>query len=129
MLNRHSDKYPKYKWTWQNERFNDSLFCQLTCRTETYNYGVRVFSVGNSGCCWHVGGARIAAAYKAFSSEKFKGDLGVYIGLDHVNITLDAVPQWEDVVGKSNNQSKIVFIDVHYNERCACGYRCEISFC
>ena len=77
------------------------------------------FSVGNSGCCWHVGGTSIAAAYKAFSSEKFKGDVGVYIGLDHVNITLDAVPQWEDIVGKSSNQSRLVFIDVHFNERCA----------
>lgn len=73
--------------------------------------------VGNSGCCWHVGGTSIAAAYKAFSSEKFKGDVGVYIGLDHVNITLDAVPQWEDIVGKSSNQSRLVFIDVHFNER------------
>ena len=78
-----------------------------------------VFSVGNSGCCWHVGGARIAAAYKAFSPEKFKGDLCVYIGLAHVNITLNAVPQWEDIVGASNNQSEVVFVDVHYNERCA----------
>ena len=75
--------------------------------------------MGNSGCCWHIGGARIAAAYKAFSPEKFKGDLCVYIGLDHVNITLNAVPQWEDIVGTSNNQSEVVFVDVHYNERCA----------
>ena len=73
--------------------------------------------MGNSGCCWHVGGASIVAAYKAFSSEKFQGDLGVYIGLDHVNITLEAGPQGEDIVATSNNLSKVVVIDVHYNER------------
>ena len=77
-----------------------------------------IFSAGNSGCCWHVGGSGIAAAYKAFSAERFTGHLGVYIGLDHVNITLDAVPPWEDLAG-NNNLSQIVVIDVHFNERCA----------
>ena len=75
--------------------------------------------MGSSGCCWHVGSTSIAAAYKAFSAEKFTGHLGVYVGLDHVNITLDAMPSWEDLVGNNANLSQIVVLDVHFNERCA----------
>lgn len=62
--------------------------------------------VGNSGTSWHVGQAEIASAYKAFSNEKIMGNLGVYIGLAHTNITLDAMPVYY-------NSS----MDVHFNER------------
>lgn len=78
-----------------------------------------VFSVGNSGSCWHVGGTQISAAYKAFSPEKFTGELGVFIGLDHANITLDAIPDWELIreATSSANVTEYKLIDVHFNER------------
>jgi hypothetical protein len=44
--------------------------------------------VGNSGTSWHVANAEIASAYKAFSVDKIMGRVGVYIGLDHANVTL-----------------------------------------
>ena len=49
-------------------------------------------SVGNSGSSWHVGKAEISSAYRAFSMDKIMGNVGVYIGLDHANITLEAMP-------------------------------------
>ncbi len=88
--------------------------------------------MGNNGSCWHVGRTRISTAYKAFSPEKFTGDLGVYIGLDHANITLDAVPWWDRIVAAAAARSQpnasapdpshVGVIDVHFNERRALSY-------
>lgn len=60
-------------------------------------------SVMGSG--WHVGTTIISSCYRAFSKEKISGDIGVYVGLRHVNITLQA--------SSTNNISS----DVDYNER------------
>ena len=62
------------------------IFCWTTLYTEL------LFSVGNSGSSWHVGKAEISSAYRAFSTDKIMGRVGVYIGLGHVNVTLDAMP-------------------------------------
>ena len=45
------------------------------------------------GCGWHVAEAEISSAYRSFSNEKIQGRLGIYIGIDHVNITLLAMPR------------------------------------
>jgi len=42
---------------------------------------------------WHVGQSEIVGAYRAFSRELIHADLGVYIGLGHVNITLRVLPE------------------------------------
>ena len=50
--------------------------------------------------------AEIASAYKAFSVDKIMGRVGVYIGLDHANITLDAMPIYYNEV-RTEDQSAI----------------------
>ncbi len=65
-----------------------------------------ITAVGNNSSSWHVATAEIASAYKAFSVERIMGNVGVYIGLDRVNVTLDAMPLYY-------NES----MDVHFNER------------
>lgn len=40
------------------------------------------------GSSWHVGKSSIISSYRAFTKEKIVADLGVYIGLNHVNVTL-----------------------------------------
>ena len=62
--------------------------------------------IGICGCGWHTAEAEISSAYRAFSTEKVRGMIGVYIGLDHVNITLSAMPQYY-------NGS----MDINFNER------------
>lgn len=62
--------------------------------------------IGICGCGWHTAEAEISSAYRAFSTEKVRGIIGVYIGLDHVNITLSAMPQYY-------NGS----MDINFNER------------
>ncbi|XP_018325914.1 dual oxidase maturation factor 1 [Agrilus planipennis] len=57
------------------------------------------------GSGWHVGKTSIISTYRAFSREKVAADLGVYIGLNHVNVTLQASPA-------SNWTS-----DIEFNER------------
>ncbi|KAJ8924574.1 hypothetical protein NQ315_000723 [Exocentrus adspersus] len=42
------------------------------------------------GSAWHVAHARINGTYRAFSKEKVLANIGVYVGLQHVNITLQA---------------------------------------
>lgn len=44
--------------------------------------------IGICGCGWHTAEAEISSSYRSFSNEKIRGQIGVYIGLDHVNITL-----------------------------------------
>ena len=67
------------------------------------------FTVGICGCGWHTAEADISSAYRAFSNEKINGRIGVYIGLMHVNVTLDALPS-------QNNESSL-HMDVAFNER------------
>jgi len=57
------------------------------------------------GSGWHIGGTSISSSYRAFSKEKIDADIGVFVGLKHVNITLRALPQ---------NGSHV---DVDFNER------------
>lgn len=61
--------------------------------------------VGQHGSAWHVAEVEISSAYRAFSRERVMGTLGVHIGLNAVNVTLKAMPIY--------NQSS----DIDYNER------------
>jgi len=61
--------------------------------------------VGQHGSAWHSAEVEISSAYRAFSKEKVMGVLGVHIGLNSVNVTLRAMPIY--------NQSS----DIDYNER------------
>lgn len=61
--------------------------------------------LGESGSAWHTAEAEVNTAYRAFSKEKVMGKLGVNIGLNFVNITLKAMPIY--------NQSA----DIDFNER------------
>lgn len=47
-----------------------------------------MFAVSIYGSAWHVTNASIESTYRAFSKEKVAADIGVYIGLQHVNVTL-----------------------------------------
>ncbi|XP_053214210.1 dual oxidase maturation factor 2-like isoform X1 [Panonychus citri] len=47
-------------------------------------------TVAHCGSSWHIAETSISSAYKAFSKEKIFADVGVYIGLKSVNITLKA---------------------------------------
>ena len=64
-----------------------------------------LFPVGQHGSAWHTAEVEISSAYRAFSKEKVMGTLGVNIGLNSVNVTLKALPLY--------NQSS----DIDYNER------------
>ena len=68
---------------------------------------LKYFSVGICGCGWHTAEAEISSAYRAFSNEKFNGQIGIYIGLTHVNVTMDSMPIL------NNNIS----MDIAFNER------------
>ncbi|KAL3275470.1 hypothetical protein HHI36_020230 [Cryptolaemus montrouzieri] len=57
------------------------------------------------GSSWHIAHTAIFSTYKAFSKEKIAANLGVYVGLAHVNITLQALPV--------NNRTP----DIDFNER------------
>lgn len=43
------------------------------------------------GSAWHVANASVISTYKAFSKEKIASNVGVYVGLRHVNITLQGI--------------------------------------
>jgi hypothetical protein len=45
-------------------------------------------SVAKYGSAWHVARTQIISSYRAFSREKVVAELGAYIGLGHVNVTL-----------------------------------------
>ncbi|GFW75535.1 dual oxidase maturation factor 1 [Trichonephila clavipes] len=62
-------------------------------------------TVSNYGTEWHVAQATISSPYKAFSREKIFADVGVKIGLNSVNITLQAT-----AIHKRSE-------DINYNER------------
>jgi hypothetical protein len=44
--------------------------------------------VAKYGSAWHVARTQIVSSYRAFSREKVVAELGAYIGLGHVNVTL-----------------------------------------
>lgn len=52
-------------------------------------------SVTLFGSSWHVANSAIVSSYRAFSKEKIAADLGVHVGLRHVNITLQGRLQSE----------------------------------
>ncbi|XP_069683373.1 dual oxidase maturation factor 1 isoform X2 [Periplaneta americana] len=58
-----------------------------------------VILVAKHGSGWHVARAQILSSYRAFSREKIAAELGAFIGLGHVNITLTAAGNWtaEDI--------------------------------
>lgn len=59
------------------------------------------------GSTWHVANTSAVCTYRAFSKEKIAADIGVYVGLKHVNITLQA----------STNNNNSWTTDVDFNER------------
>ena len=70
-------------------------------------------SVANYASSWHVATAEVGSAYKAFSVERIMGKVGVYIGLDHANITLDAMPlYYNEVMFNTMLQVHCTFMDV-----------------
>ena len=70
-----------------------------------YHHHYHSVTVGQHGSAWHTAEVEISSAYRAFSKEKVMGTLGVNIGLNSVNVTLKALPLY--------NQSS----DIDYNER------------
>ncbi|XP_064105903.1 dual oxidase maturation factor 1-like [Macrobrachium nipponense] len=83
----------------RRERF--STFCTVTLSLLVGTV-ILVCSVGSS---WHVANGVIRSSYRAFSREKIDANLGVAIGLDHVNITMCVIPK--------HNRS----LDINFNER------------
>ncbi|XP_076271909.1 dual oxidase maturation factor 1 mol isoform X2 [Rhynchophorus ferrugineus] len=57
------------------------------------------------GSGWHVAETSIISTYRAFSDEKISAYIGAYVGLKHVNITLQATPY--------NNST----VDIDFNEQ------------
>jgi hypothetical protein len=51
-------------------------------------------AVARYGSAWHVARTEIVSSYRAFSREKIEAELGAYIGLGHVNVTLRGKPRW-----------------------------------
>uniref|UniRef100_A0A0A9Y706 Dual oxidase maturation factor 2 n=2 Tax=Lygus hesperus TaxID=30085 RepID=A0A0A9Y706_LYGHE len=62
-------------------------FTTFTCVTLSLFVG-NVIMMCRLGSSWHVAHTKILSAYKAFSKELLTAELGAYIGLGHVNITL-----------------------------------------
>ncbi|XP_029834115.1 dual oxidase maturation factor 2 isoform X3 [Ixodes scapularis] len=48
------------------------------------------------GSDWHVATAMVSSPYRAFSSDRISARVGVHIGLNSVNITLQATPRYSD---------------------------------
>ncbi|CAL1263790.1 unnamed protein product [Larinioides sclopetarius] len=61
--------------------------------------------LANNGTDWHVSEASISTPYRAFSREKLFADISVRIGLNSVNVTLQANP-----IHKNSDE-------INYNER------------
>lgn len=83
----------------RKERFTTFFTVTLSLFVGATNL-VSIFGSG-----WHVGNASIISSYRAFSKEKIDANIGVYVGLQHVNITLQAI---------SNENTTT---DIDYNER------------
>jgi hypothetical protein len=59
-----------------------------SCKESTVNWFRLFVAVARYGSAWHVGRSEIVSSYRAFSREKIEAELGAYVGLGHVNITL-----------------------------------------
>lgn len=84
----------------RRERFTTFLSVSLSLFVGT------AILIGNNGTSWHHAQAEIASSYKSFSDVKIMGKLGVYIGLSHTNVTLEAMPIYYNHT-----------MDVNFNER------------
>ncbi|XP_022182880.1 dual oxidase maturation factor 1 [Myzus persicae] len=60
------------------------------------------------GSSWHVAETVITSAYRALSKELITAELGAYVGLGHINITLCAMP---------SDNSSVPLEDISFNER------------
>ena len=78
-------------------------YLNLFCSSRHNQYCVYIL-VGSCGSGWHTAEAEIISSYRAFSNEKIHGRMGVYIGLNSANVTLEAMHY---------NKS----MDVNFNER------------
>jgi len=83
----------------RKEKF--SSFCTVTL---SLLVGLTLM-ICNFGSEWHVGRAQIISSYRAFSKQKINAVMGVSIGLDHVNVTLQVIPR--------DNRT----LDINFNER------------
>ena len=79
-------------------------YLNLSIRHLFSNQYCAYISVGSCGSGWHTAEAEIISSYRAFSNEKIHGRMGVYIGLNSANVTLEAMHY---------NKS----MDVNFNER------------
>jgi len=52
---------------------------------------VIVVTVSILGSSWHVAETEITSAYRALSKELITAQLGAYVGLGHINITLSGI--------------------------------------
>ncbi|KAI5751593.1 hypothetical protein M8J77_009053 [Diaphorina citri] len=66
-----------------------------------------VILVTKCGSGWHVGKTEIVSTYRAYSRELINAELGGYIGLNHINITLRVLP--------TDNSTEVE--DIDFNER------------
>ncbi|KAF4519378.1 hypothetical protein B566_EDAN008686 [Ephemera danica] len=66
-------------------------------------------ALSQAGSGWHVACSNIVSSYRAFSREKISAQLGAYVGLGHVNVTLTA-PQ-------HHNATHLDAEDIDFNER------------
>ncbi|XP_050421196.1 dual oxidase maturation factor 1 isoform X1 [Adelges cooleyi] len=67
-----------------------------------------VILVSILGSSWHVARTVITSAYRALSKELITAELGAYVGLGHINITLTALP---------TDNSSMSVEDISFNER------------
>jgi hypothetical protein len=63
-----------------------------TCKGTIVNWCHLCVAVARYGSAWHVARTEIVSSYRAFSREKIEAELGAYIGLGHVNVTLRGKP-------------------------------------
>jgi len=62
-------------------------------------------SAANHGSSWHVGTTVVHTTYRAYIPDRLYAQLGAYIGLNHVNVTLKALSE--------SNETQ----DIDFNER------------
>uniref|UniRef100_T1HMM5 Uncharacterized protein n=1 Tax=Rhodnius prolixus TaxID=13249 RepID=T1HMM5_RHOPR len=76
----------------RKERF--STFSTVTLSLFAGN----VIMVCRMGSSWHIANTKILSPYSAFSKELLSAELGAYIGLTHVNITLLGEQHWKQQI-------------------------------
>jgi len=64
-----------------------------------------IVTVFNGSDSWEVGSGEVVTSYRAFSRDKIHATMSVNIGLEHVNVTLQVIPE--------HNRS----LDINFNER------------